>query len=67
MTVFMGGNVESYRIATYDWSTQTYTPNLAKVREMWRDEFTVSWSMNHLVHVRNNVFSLHSISLHGAD
>ena len=31
MTVFMGGSVDNYRIVTYDWSTQTYTANTAKV------------------------------------
>jgi len=31
ITVFMGGSVDNYRLVTYDWSTQTYTPNIAKV------------------------------------
>ncbi len=31
MTVFMGGSADNYRIVTYDWSTQTYTANTAKV------------------------------------
>ena len=31
VTVFLGGSVDSYRIVTYDWATQTYSANPTKV------------------------------------